>query len=315
MGFNFRKSIKLGKGTKLNLSKSGIGLSTGTKGFRVSKGPRGSKVTAGIPGTGIYYTKNIGSKKNVKNSSKETSGGLILFIVGLLLLAVTIFQEKILFLILPIIFIGAYYFKSNTPESSKIATSNDSNLEIDKCEIVDNFFYKKDEFYFKNLKKINEYEKSLIETSKTMYELAKENIELAIVQGNEFFKIVNEFKSFCKTHGEDGIKYFNQMWNTSSNSDKSFIAIREEFFNNIVNNKIELQEKINLKKKKEILLKNIDEKILKEIKNNDGILQKDLFLLFDPDIKYNISKTLTNLEKSEKITRIKKGNSYQLFIK
>ena len=59
MGFGFRKSIKLGKGTRLNLSKSGLGISTGAKGFRVSTGPRGSRVTAGIPGTGIYYTKSL----------------------------------------------------------------------------------------------------------------------------------------------------------------------------------------------------------------------------------------------------------------
>lgn len=321
MGFSFRKSIKLGKGTRLNLSKSGIGLSTGTKGFRVSKGPRGSRVTAGIPGSGIYYTKSFGTgkKRRSNSSSKESSTSLPFMIIVLLFLALIFFQEKILFIIIPVIIIGVYYFKSNTPISSEnneiIASDYEEDLEFKDSKLSENTFYGKNEFYLKNLKKINEYEKELVNASKIMYELSKENIELAIVQGNEFFKIVNKFKNFCKTYGDEGIKYFNQMWNTSSNSDKSFITIREEFFNNMVNNKTELQEKINLKKKKEILLKNIDEKILKEIKNNDGILQKDLFLLFDPDIKSNISKILINLEKSEKIIRVKRGNSYQLFIK
>lgn len=68
MGFNFRKSLNLGKGLKLNIIKSGIGLSLGTKGIRVSSGPKGNKLTLSIPGTGISYTKTIKS-----NSKKENS--------------------------------------------------------------------------------------------------------------------------------------------------------------------------------------------------------------------------------------------------
>lgn len=37
MGFRFRKSINLGKGFRINLSKSGIGYSVGGKGFRLTK--------------------------------------------------------------------------------------------------------------------------------------------------------------------------------------------------------------------------------------------------------------------------------------
>ena len=42
MGFRFRKSIKLGGGFRLNLSKSGFGISGGVKGARVGIGPRGA---------------------------------------------------------------------------------------------------------------------------------------------------------------------------------------------------------------------------------------------------------------------------------
>lgn len=41
MGLRFRKSIKLGGGFRLNLSKSGVGYSWGTKGFRISKSAKG----------------------------------------------------------------------------------------------------------------------------------------------------------------------------------------------------------------------------------------------------------------------------------
>ena len=64
MGLNFRKSISLGKGLKLNLSKSGPSVSFGKSGFRQSINLKGqARTTVGIPGTGIYYTKNT----NVKN--------------------------------------------------------------------------------------------------------------------------------------------------------------------------------------------------------------------------------------------------------
>ena len=62
MGFRFRKSIRIGKGFKINLSKSGIGFSFGVKGARVSRSPNGKKrATFSIPGTGISYVKELDS--------------------------------------------------------------------------------------------------------------------------------------------------------------------------------------------------------------------------------------------------------------
>lgn len=56
MGFRFRKSFKIAPGIRLNLSKSGIGMSAGVKGFRVTKRADGRvQRTTSIPGTGISY--------------------------------------------------------------------------------------------------------------------------------------------------------------------------------------------------------------------------------------------------------------------
>ena len=77
MGMRFRKSINLGGGTKLNISKSGVGISTGVKGFRVSNNTSGrSRVTASIPGTGISYAKEIGSGSSAHKSSGKTTAGV-----------------------------------------------------------------------------------------------------------------------------------------------------------------------------------------------------------------------------------------------
>lgn len=71
MGLKFRKSIKMGP-VRINLSKSGIGYSVGTKGARITKSAKGkTRATVGIPGTGLSYSKSIGSKKKKASSSKS----------------------------------------------------------------------------------------------------------------------------------------------------------------------------------------------------------------------------------------------------
>lgn len=74
MGFRFRKSIKLGGGFRINLSKSGVGYSWGTKGMRFTKSSNGRKrTTYSIPGTGISYVSESGKSKKKANSSKRTT--------------------------------------------------------------------------------------------------------------------------------------------------------------------------------------------------------------------------------------------------
>lgn len=75
MGFRFQKSIKLGGGARLNISKSGLGASVGTKGLRIGTGPRGTRLTTSIPGTGLGYTKTFGNKKRRRNEDYEYGGG------------------------------------------------------------------------------------------------------------------------------------------------------------------------------------------------------------------------------------------------
>jgi tetratricopeptide (TPR) repeat protein len=59
MGFRFYRSVSLGKGVRLNLSKTGVGISAGVPGLRYSVHSSGRTVkTAGIPGTGLYYRKD-----------------------------------------------------------------------------------------------------------------------------------------------------------------------------------------------------------------------------------------------------------------
>ena len=64
MGLNFRKSITIFPGVRLNLSKSGVSCSFGKKGLRQSVSSTGKlNTTIGLPGTGVYYTKQTNVKK------------------------------------------------------------------------------------------------------------------------------------------------------------------------------------------------------------------------------------------------------------
>ncbi|HEX2950190.1 MAG TPA: DUF4236 domain-containing protein [Armatimonadota bacterium] len=76
MGWRFRRSISLGKGVRLNLSKSGVGISAGVKGFRVGMGPRGTYSSMGIPGTGLYNIQYYGTK-NASHTSPHTAAANI----------------------------------------------------------------------------------------------------------------------------------------------------------------------------------------------------------------------------------------------
>ena len=72
MGFRFRKSINLGGGFKINLSKSGVGYSWGTKGARFTKTATGkNRPPVSIPGTGISYVTETGEQKRMSQSNAQ----------------------------------------------------------------------------------------------------------------------------------------------------------------------------------------------------------------------------------------------------
>lgn len=80
MGFRYRKSINLGHGFRINISKSGIGYSWGVKGARITKTARGTiRATAYIPGTGLSYTAETrtGHRSHKENRNFQDTSGLL----------------------------------------------------------------------------------------------------------------------------------------------------------------------------------------------------------------------------------------------
>ena len=67
MGWRFHKSINVGFGFKINISKNGIGYSWGVPGYRKTwKANGGTRTTYTIPGTGISYIEESKAIKSIK---------------------------------------------------------------------------------------------------------------------------------------------------------------------------------------------------------------------------------------------------------
>ncbi len=75
MGIRYRKSINLGGGFRVNISKSGVGYSWGVKGARLTQTAKGTtRTTLTLPGTGLSYveeTKNKGKSNRVNQNNNS----------------------------------------------------------------------------------------------------------------------------------------------------------------------------------------------------------------------------------------------------
>lgn len=96
MALRFQRSIKILPGVRLNLSKSGVGVSAGVRGLRVGRDARGrSYFNAGVPGTGLSTRKYFAAAQSPSVSavpSRPRSGitPLALF-VGLVIGGAAVF--------------------------------------------------------------------------------------------------------------------------------------------------------------------------------------------------------------------------------
>lgn len=74
MGFRYRKSINIGGGFRINISKSGVGYSWGAKGYRVTKTAKGNiRKTTTLPGTGLSYVEEVSNNKKKDNFNNHNS--------------------------------------------------------------------------------------------------------------------------------------------------------------------------------------------------------------------------------------------------
>lgn len=97
MGLNFRKSIKIADGVKLNIGKKSAGVSVGGKYAGASFNSRtGARVRASLPGTGLSYTKSLGGSKKKstsKKSRKNTASTVLLAAVVVIAVLFVVYKN------------------------------------------------------------------------------------------------------------------------------------------------------------------------------------------------------------------------------
>ena len=63
MGFRFQRRVRIAPGVRLNLSKSGVGVSVGRPGLRIGMDATRRKFfSVGLPGTGLSYRSFFGQR-------------------------------------------------------------------------------------------------------------------------------------------------------------------------------------------------------------------------------------------------------------
>lgn len=65
---------------------------------------------------------------------------------------------------------------------------------------------------------------------------------------------------------------------------------------------------------KESKRKTLKNDVIHVIRENPGILQKDLYQEFDSDFKQDISNMLYTMDKDQEIKREKSGNTYKVYV-
>ena len=59
MAIRYRKTVKICKGVRVNVSKSGLSYTLGVPGASVNVGSRGTYANVGIPSTGVSYRQRV----------------------------------------------------------------------------------------------------------------------------------------------------------------------------------------------------------------------------------------------------------------
>lgn len=95
MGMRFRRSKKIGP-FRVNVSKSGVGWSVGSKGVRYTqKANGGTRVTVNTPVKGVYATKDFSAKQTQRQTAPQQKPtdkpGCLTWIVFLIVAAVVVY--------------------------------------------------------------------------------------------------------------------------------------------------------------------------------------------------------------------------------
>lgn len=163
------------------------------------------------------------------------------------------------------------------------------------------------QFSQRNSEKISIYENNIYNLSSEAVAYPGFDVDEHIRLCDKAIDVFYRFRKFCSgTKG--GTFYFEDMWmfsDSSNSTPRSYIDDVEKLKNDLTNN---YESYVELYRQKRTLKNDL----VKTIDGNDGILQKNIYSYFHPQLKSDIQKLLRELEKENIISREKKGGSYSL---
>ena len=119
-----------------------------------------------------------------------------------------------------------------------------------------------------------------------------------------FVLYMEDARKLCYSKGE----YF-AFWFSSTIASDDYILKRKEELNELEQNFNSIYSEWKTKQKE---LPHLEEKILKQLKQNEGILQSDFVKMFDSAIHNEVKEKLYFMDKNGQISRTKSGRSYIL---
>lgn len=183
-------------------------------------------------------------------------------------------------------------------------------LEVDTTESAND-----DEFsvYERYTKIANRYEDKMLEHGQ-MARDSKLSADVRIDHLNQLLDLYTRFQLACKESPEVWNVFSTTYLHCHNSKDPDFVWISQYY------TLLEYLEKNRERLNRDTAFLNealpqLPNQVLQFIKDHPGVKQADLYKQFDPRLKAHISELLYFSSKSGSITRIKAGNTYQLYSK
>ena len=119
-----------------------------------------------------------------------------------------------------------------------------------------------------------------------------------------FVSYLDDLQKLCKQKGECFVFWFDNII-----ASPEYIEKRKNELQYLIDNFEKIQHDHD---RKTAWLSVLDNEIIKNLQENDGILQSDFIKLFDETVHADVSSKLYHMAKSGEIERIKSGRSYIL---
>lgn len=117
---------------------------------------------------------------------------------------------------------------------------------------------------------------------------------------------MEDVEKLCKSKGECFEFWFREIL-----TGKNYLNTRKNELSDLTQNLSTLQTEYEHRQK---ALSGLEASLLSVLKQNTGILQKDVYKYFDSSIKQDIQSLLYQWSKSGKIKREKSGNTYKIIM-